>query len=415
MINSDAVSAYVCYITSGLFASHLIILERYEHAFLSLISFNFFSVGLIYDFFNIPKYAKQKQKNNTTSLAPEISFIAIFGQIFFGLYFYYVFFYLLPPLRDFENFLEYLLQYFYSGETNLFDTENVRNILETSHSLLNEALANFGIALAISKVGKVSNLDCNFWRVLGVLNLANAFFGEESIVFNIAMGVAYFQYRSKRLDGHKNINEDAKKFIVIRVRYGFKEIYTALLNFLLPKLKLLVSILLFYCSIITAVVFHAGITFTYEEKGDTLKTKYYFRDIISEVVGSDLWKAITNGYNFFSREIQRIGWRGMMDELNDLIVDRMERNKEISAYRFLKIDENASLEEIKGRYRKLALKWHPDKNVPNYSKEEQKHIFLRIQRAYEIIEKRRSEKIKEENARLRQSVKARILEWVIFS
>ncbi len=51
----------------------------------------------------------------------------------------------------------------------------------------------------------------------------------------------------------------------------------------------------------------------------------------------------------------------------------------LDPYKVLGIEENASPEEIKKAYRKLALKYHPDKD-PNTEE-----IFKLIQASYEIL------------------------------
>ena len=61
-----------------------------------------------------------------------------------------------------------------------------------------------------------------------------------------------------------------------------------------------------------------------------------------------------------------------------------------SHYDTLGIDEAASEAEIKKAYRKLAIKWHPDKNPGN--KEEAEEMFKQIGAAYSVLsdpEKRR--------------------------
>ncbi len=54
----------------------------------------------------------------------------------------------------------------------------------------------------------------------------------------------------------------------------------------------------------------------------------------------------------------------------------------IGYYNLLKIDKDASIEEIKKAFRKLAHEFHPDKNPDNKNAEEK---FKEICRAYEVL------------------------------
>lgn len=66
-------------------------------------------------------------------------------------------------------------------------------------------------------------------------------------------------------------------------------------------------------------------------------------------------------------------------------------NNTTNLYSILNLQTNCSQADIKHSYKKLVLKWHPDKNPDNYKEAEDK--FRNIQMAYEVLndEKKRAE------------------------
>lgn len=52
-------------------------------------------------------------------------------------------------------------------------------------------------------------------------------------------------------------------------------------------------------------------------------------------------------------------------------------------YDVLEVDRDADDDTLKKSYRKLALKWHPDKNIANETEAKQK--FQLIQQAWEVL------------------------------
>ncbi|PKA61044.1 Chaperone protein dnaJ 3 [Apostasia shenzhenica] len=55
----------------------------------------------------------------------------------------------------------------------------------------------------------------------------------------------------------------------------------------------------------------------------------------------------------------------------------------VDYYKILQVNKNASDEDLKKAYRKLAMKWHPDKNPNNKKEAEAK--FKQISEAYEVL------------------------------
>lgn len=52
-------------------------------------------------------------------------------------------------------------------------------------------------------------------------------------------------------------------------------------------------------------------------------------------------------------------------------------------YQILGVDKNANEDDLKKAYRKMALKWHPDRNQDKKAQAEEK--FKEINEAYEVL------------------------------
>ena len=53
------------------------------------------------------------------------------------------------------------------------------------------------------------------------------------------------------------------------------------------------------------------------------------------------------------------------------------------SYKILELPATATIAQIKANFRRLAKKWHPDRNNANKTQAEQ--MFVKINRAYETI------------------------------
>src|SRR3989338_4156056 len=86
----------------------------------------------------------------------------------------------------------------------------------------------------------------------------------------------------------------------------------------------------------------------------------------------------TNAFQSFT---QIIDWFSLIDCIFSL--QRMTKNSSESFYDLLEVKKDATESEIRSSYRKLARKWHPDRNPDNVAEAEAK--FKRISKAYEVL------------------------------
>ena len=63
----------------------------------------------------------------------------------------------------------------------------------------------------------------------------------------------------------------------------------------------------------------------------------------------------------------------------------------VDYYKILEVNRNANTAEIKKAYRRLALKWHPDKNPEN--QEDANKKFKEISEAYEVLSDEKKRKV----------------------
>ncbi|KAI4983868.1 hypothetical protein ZWY2020_025734 [Hordeum vulgare] len=62
---------------------------------------------------------------------------------------------------------------------------------------------------------------------------------------------------------------------------------------------------------------------------------------------------------------------------------QLKLSKRKDWYKILGISKTTSARDIKRAYKRLALQWHPDKNVENH--EEAENMFREIAAAYEVL------------------------------
>jgi len=111
--------------------------------------------------------------------------------------------------------------------------------------------------------------------------------------------------------------------------------------------------------------------------------KIRLRDSVNHFFKSPAWLEFKETFWGLYAEAQKQGWRNVYDEL----VKALDPTGEANALKVLGLAENATEAEIRRQYKKLALKWHPDRNKDNPDESHKK--FIEVQEAYQILSKTR--------------------------
>ena len=212
----------------------------------------------------------------------------------------------------------------------------------------------FGVAVGVYMVGNIGHERGDFkWPLFGcyLANIALTYLtaDEPSQMYVSLVGAIFFQNKReyKKLERHQ-------PGLCKRVQC------------------LAIGGLVVCCLWTSFFYFNAEVT---TEDGETIK----LRDAVNHFFQSPVWLEFKDVIWQLYKEGQNQGWSNMYDEFVKALDPRGEQN----AYRVLGLTEDSTQEEIKKRYKKLAVKWHPDRN-PNDKENAQKR-FMEIQEAYEIL------------------------------
>eukprot|EP00794_Sanderia_malayensis_P017471 gene17471-19218_t len=217
-------------------------------------------------------------------------------------------------------------------------------------------LVNFGVAVGVHLVGNIGREKGDFKypfiaSLLSHVIMSFLIADEPSYMYCSLFGAMAFNYY--REYSHKVKPEKGTcKRIVVLVLSG-----------------LVIGSL--WCSFL---YFNAHIT---TEDGEKIK----FRDSVNHFFKSPAWLEFKNTFWGLYEEAQKQGWRNVYDELMKAI----DATGESNARKVLGVTEHATEAEIRRSYKKLAVKWHPDKNKDNAEEAQQK--FIEVQQAYEVLSK----------------------------
>ena len=213
----------------------------------------------------------------------------------------------------------------------------------------------FGVAVGVYMVGNVGRERGDFkWPLLGcyiasiVLTYLTA--DEPSQMYVALVGAIFFQNKRE----YKKLEKAKPKSLWKRIQF------------------FVIAGLVVCCLWTCFFYFNAEVT---TEDGETIK----LRDAIDHFFQSPVWLEFKDVMWQLYEQGQHQGWSNLYDEFVKALDPRGEQN----AYRVLGLTQDSTQEEIRRRYKKLAVKWHPDRN-PNDKENAQKR-FMEIQEAYEVL------------------------------
>ena len=119
------------------------------------------------------------------------------------------------------------------------------------------------------------------------------------------------------------------------------------------------------------------------------KSWNFFEGLTEEEFENEIRKSTT-----WDRPSWKFGTQGAKNKLNDYfnLFDKKDEkkiskrnidSKLLSSWKLLELNPTANIEDVKKRYKLLAKKWHPDKNLD--LKKDASEMFVRITNAYKII------------------------------
>lgn len=339
--------AYFLWLFFGWFGVHHFYLGRDNQGILWLTSLaGYFGIGWLRDFYRIPAYVKDANEDPSymAFLAAEIRYQGsprilkhihrVVGQMMFGM-FYRTLIYLAIP----EEYLELkLILLVLLPLGTAFGTYMVSNVGRIKSSLRYAILGAY-----------VGEFLFGVTHLLPVLDDSNTLF-----VVGVATGFTTYGWEYDRRPHAQKQKKCSRRFARWMVIY-----------------------LVFWSLVGSYVYFNATVV---TEDGEKIKV----REAIGNFFRSPHWAKAKQSFWKLYEEYQHEGWEGVKRRLTILSdLEGEERSLEI-----FNVTKEASMQEIKERYRVLAKQWHPDHHKDE--KEYAQAKFMEIQEAYETIKKIRS-------------------------
>lgn len=337
--------AYLCWLAGGLIGLHHFYLGRDRHAFITFATFGgYFTLGLWRDLWRLPEYVRDANNDLDyirwlhsqvkTHSRPPSSVVRQSGLMLMGNLFAYLVEYALPkelfPEHELSALILLLLRFLLIPFASAFGVWLTGNVGRHKGSLKKPLIAAY--LAAIPSI---------------LMNIPHASFST------LAAMIVFNRY-SKEWDLERRPKKSLRKRLPI------------LLTCMTIYLALWSSWLYFSCTI---------------EDPETLEP-IKCRVAIENFFNSPAWTNLAEALWMLVEHVRHQGFIGLWKE----IITEFDVSGKNNALSLLELDDDASPQEILAKYKKLSVKYHPDREKDPEKKAEMHEKFIQIQEAYRKLE-----------------------------
>ena len=115
------------------------------------------------------------------------------------------------------------------------------------------------------------------------------------------------------------------------------------------------------------------------EDGESIKLHDAFNNFFNSPAWQEFKTAMWELYEIWKTS----GFETLFDKLKDLA----DIDGEYYAYDILELEPGTKFEEVRKKYKELAIKWHPDHHQGKEMKMKAQEEFVQYKNAYKVLEK----------------------------
>lgn len=369
-MKKSLITAYALWFFGGFTGLYHVYLDRISDAFYSLLTFGGLGISWFIDFFYLPQYVREANWMDDEEYLHQFSAFqkchkkpkirsSFFSKVFGGLLASFAFSCLAP--EDSTKVIVMALETIGTTIGVYFGGSSSK----TKHSS-----ASFTKMLACGGVVKCIMAGLDYLELFEPDVKALEYSTIACVITNC---ITFFLTRHWTVQA-EDVLLDLKSRPIIKRKFKGRTGCEGMTRFALV-------FLLLNGLVMTGLVQHGRFNMVDLETGESVE--YTVRDCLKHMLNSPILTEMESTFWSIYEEAKTGGFSAGWEHIKV----KLDPDGSLRAYKDLGLNDRATLGEIKHAYRKLVLKYHPDKFASSNEKDKQrsKERFLRIQEAYELL------------------------------